>query len=1223
MANGAPPHIYRNFTLRVGPISPKSTAPRRYRVSIYGLVPGGQPRSDEHETQVYDPAIFVIESEGRRVDLLDAMKSRRITAPQLYRLGSILSDLLLIGSIRKRWLESLRVARERKERLRLRLIIEASELVPLPWEYLYLQPPGASDDNDLYFLALQPDISIVRHEAIDEPEPRLEPRERYRLVAALAAPGDQPQLKLDEDRRAIERMIQTVTFVGRVEPTWVEMATRKSLRDALRQPADMFHFAGHGYFDGKMGQIILDRGDGQASDFYSARLLAGLLREAGVKLAILSACETAQRSDKSIWDGVAPALVKAGVAAVVASQYRLQDRNAPPLAEELYRSVLAGETVDEAVYYARRAIYQQAGLENRDWGAPVLYLRTEDGVLFPRRPQPVDRTTPRLSPTPLQTPLVGRDDELAQAQASLRDQGKTYFFGAYGVGKTSLVTELFNRVVEERPFADGTLWCRATGMDAEQVLEWVAAHFPGQRVAQAVGQTEKINALRELLAERGDLLIGLDEVDARAARALLEAAGNCTVVLNGPRRVNLAGLVQEFELAALSPDEAEQLFLSLANRSAGMLQDRERELVQRICARMRRLPLAIKLAALKHAEGESLETLWEALQVAPAIIVPEHEEVSVIFETVWNDLQLAPVALRLLIRIASFPALEAPLAPLRSGERSLDFFQAKEKLMALGLISAVGADRLAVHPLLGLLAQQKADPQALEAERKRAADWLLEYAHQHREDYNALEQEHANLLGLLDGFESERRWDKMVGLMRDLFNYLRVRGQWQQAFQRLETILSAVEELSASWQRGWVYLHRGIMHLLRADYSAAEADFDQADRLFAQENDQVYRGKVLYRRGTLSAMTGQLHQAREQLQRALAWMGEAAPAHDRAGAHQRLADVLATQGDLDEAEEHYDRALALGDPEEQARAHIALGNLMRQRGEHDQARQHFELALTLTAQLGHVLFRASLEQELGYVHYYQGRYDEALRHFGSAQALFKQLKYQPGLAQTLHALGNVALARDSLDEARQHYQAALAVNQAIRHAASVAYNQYQLGVVAHRQGQRDAAANAYQAVLATAEEIGDISLQAAALFQLGNLAAEAGERSRAFAFLDRALALADQVHDRLTTASALYYRGVLQAQEGHLESARDTLAEAHAAFAALKAVHADTVGRVLRGIEAIPPGTSIADLLGPDGRIDVIERGMPHAAAMAGRDTHRVDVVLEGSEFIGSEMEEE
>ena len=52
------------------------------------------------------------------------------------------------------------------------------------------------------------------------------------------------------------------------------------------------------------------------------------------------------------------------------------------MAAEIYPLLLAGYTVDDAVFQARTAVYQDAALEHRDWAAPVLYLHDKDGVLF-------------------------------------------------------------------------------------------------------------------------------------------------------------------------------------------------------------------------------------------------------------------------------------------------------------------------------------------------------------------------------------------------------------------------------------------------------------------------------------------------------------------------------------------------------------------------------------------------------------------------------------------------------------------------------------------------------------------------------------------------------------------------------------------------------------------------------------------------------------------------
>ena len=117
--------------------------------------------------------------------------------------------------------------------------------------------------------------------------------------------------------------------------------------------------------------------------------MAIALGNAGVRLAVLGACNTAERDEGGVWTGVAPALVRENVPAVVAMQYKVETHNAAHFISYLYIRVLGGYTIDEAVFEGRQALFMRACQENggwakdRDWGVPVLYLRVSDGILFP------------------------------------------------------------------------------------------------------------------------------------------------------------------------------------------------------------------------------------------------------------------------------------------------------------------------------------------------------------------------------------------------------------------------------------------------------------------------------------------------------------------------------------------------------------------------------------------------------------------------------------------------------------------------------------------------------------------------------------------------------------------------------------------------------------------------------------------------------------------------
>jgi hypothetical protein len=298
-----------------------------------------------------------------------------------------------------------------------------------------------------------------------------------------------------------------------------------------------------------------------------------------------------------------------------------------------------------------------------------------------------------------------------------------FFHGTYGVGKTSLAIELFGYAAQDQRLARGYLWGRLPDADPERALEWLAQYFPGNDVSRARGLNAKVEAFRRLLAGSPGILIAVDDIrSAPVARSILDASGSCAVLMNGHRPLGLGEAALEVEIPPLEPEDAEALFMNLAKMNASASQ---RRVIRKICSRMGRLPLGIKLAALKCAEGESLATLWDRLEAAPQLLADE--PVRILFEANFQELKAAPVAQRLLVRIAVFPALEAPLDALRADEDDAEFFQAKDKLIALGLIGAAGPDRLTQHPLFAPLSISAAAVTLVKRERRRIADWITLY----------------------------------------------------------------------------------------------------------------------------------------------------------------------------------------------------------------------------------------------------------------------------------------------------------------------------------------------------------------------------------------------------------------------------------------------------------------------------------------------------------------
>ena len=288
-------------------------------------------RPDEAAVCVYDSKAFWKDPARGRGGLMGSLEKRRVGRDDLFKLGEMLSELALPkGSLRSLFDKS--VARLKEgEGLRLRLRIDPVVLVHLPWEYMALsETSGEEQATD--FLALRPEISIVRSDTVEAAKRSLPNRAVARVVGVLSSPDEMDDLDVEEDQAAINEAVQALNEkVGEVlvEVVWAKRpATRQALKEALADGADIFHFAGHADFDqfSQKGQIVLEKDD-YTADLYSGEQLAQLLRGAGVRLVNLGACNTGRRDGQNVWSGVAPALTRQKIPAVIANQFKIKDKS--------------------------------------------------------------------------------------------------------------------------------------------------------------------------------------------------------------------------------------------------------------------------------------------------------------------------------------------------------------------------------------------------------------------------------------------------------------------------------------------------------------------------------------------------------------------------------------------------------------------------------------------------------------------------------------------------------------------------------------------------------------------------------------------------------------------------------------------------------------------------------------------------------------------------------
>jgi DNA-binding transcriptional ArsR family regulator len=310
----------------------------------------------------------------------------------LEEMGDRLFRALFRGPVRSCWMRSLAEAtREPSGGLRLKLQLslgdpEIAGLAELPWEYLFSPEQGG-------FLGLQRKTPILRHMRLPLPGSRPLPARPIRVLTVLSQPAAMPHLSLTEEAGKIAAALRELPGV---EVVPLNDPTIETLREALlRQDFQILHFMGHGGFEERSGQGVLffTGAQGETVPVSGSLLATHLAGMDALRLIFVNACETARSSTAAPFAGVATALLRAGIPAVIAMQRPIQDDAALEFSRTVYRRLAAGDPIDAAVTEGRLAIFRDS--EQPEWGTPVLFSRAEDGRIFAAEPA---EEQPRLAP---------------------------------------------------------------------------------------------------------------------------------------------------------------------------------------------------------------------------------------------------------------------------------------------------------------------------------------------------------------------------------------------------------------------------------------------------------------------------------------------------------------------------------------------------------------------------------------------------------------------------------------------------------------------------------------------------------------------------------------------------------------------------------------------------------------------------------------------------------
>src|SRR5215217_1336192 len=651
-------------------------------------------------------------------------------------------------------------------------------------------------------------------------------------------------------------------------------------------------------------------------------------------------------------------------------------------------------------------------------------------------------TVPKSNlPTP-STPLLGRERELGEIRAFLREVRLLTLTGTGGVGKTRLAVQAARDAAEL--FPDGAVFVTLAPLGNSGFVVPIVAQSLGLREAE--GQTAR-ETLHAYLREKRLLLV-LDNFEhvleaAPEVAVLIETCPKLSVMVTSRAPLRVRGEQEypvpplELPTSTIAPSVEElvgspsgKLFAERAREAspAFELTPHNSGAVAAMCWRLAGLPLALELAAARVRfldPATLLSRLHQALSASGAQDLPQRQR------TMWATLDWSYELLsekeqvlfrRLSVFVGGF-SLEAAETVGASG-----IIAAKNVLENLGRLveqSLVVAkpDETGNGVRYGMLEPVRQYSRGKLKESGEAEDTQRRHFAHFLGVAEAADQIYGLLTGVkLTGAEGEA-W--MFRLEREHDN-LRAALGWAKERGDDEGGLRLAGALSWFW---WMRGYFGEGRTWPEDFleKAARGGLGGLDG---------ERAKALLGAGMLSFGHGDLLRSITLLEEGLA-------------RYRRLGDQAGTAATV-----------------------AMLGYVRRAQGDDDRAEELSEEGLRLSRLLDDNMSAAISLNTLGHVARPRGDLARATDLFGEALALWKKLEDRRGVAYSLCNLGVAALERGEAGHALELHEESLRLYEALKDKAGRAYALINLGDVARSLGEEGRAVSLYEEALALHKELG-------------------------------------------------------------------------------------------------------------------------------------------------------
>lgn len=335
---------------------------------------------------------------------LGLLRNGRLVPDLLERVGKTLYKSLFKGEV----YTALKIAQKSVHsakgtvNVRLRFNEDAVELARLPWELLH---------SGQRHLVASRAVELTRYISFSEaPTPlRVKPPLHLLYVAPRPEIEGLPLLP-DIEKQKVRSTLKDLEHEGKVRVSVLSSPTYSEFLNFLDLHSDVhvLHFDGHGTFarccpycweqhqqlhyphveqcdrcGADISEIIAEgflafeqdeaETNREPAWISSTQLGNDLYSAKQLRMAVLSACSSATIREATLFNGIGPMLIQAGIPAVVATQLPISADAAAQFSEGFYGALANQKPIPAAVNAGRRRLTRWS-----EWFIPVLYLRSVD-----------------------------------------------------------------------------------------------------------------------------------------------------------------------------------------------------------------------------------------------------------------------------------------------------------------------------------------------------------------------------------------------------------------------------------------------------------------------------------------------------------------------------------------------------------------------------------------------------------------------------------------------------------------------------------------------------------------------------------------------------------------------------------------------------------------------------------------------------------------------------